>query len=449
MQIEAMRLSDFLKPFPCDCGKPHTTDLKNVEIGTGVLFKLPEILRELNHHKAFVLADQTTFEAAGRDVLAILEKSGFPFAFHLIPQPEVTPDETTLGSILMAYDRTCDVIVGVGSGTINDISRFLSYQAGLMYFIVGTAPSMDGFASSVAPMITNNLKTTYETHVPQAIIADLAILSKAPMNMIAAGFGDILGKYTCLADWKLSHIINGEYYCPTVAGIMNLALTRTIESRDGLKNRDMAAIQKLTEALILAGIAMSYVGNSRPASGCEHHLSHFWEMRFLFEGRKAVLHGTKVGIGEVAALKLHELLQKESIDFDKVKKTTVPLMDEAWEGKIRKAFQAAAPEVIALEKKTGKNAPEGRLKRIQAMEERWPEIQEVLASLPSSKAAEELLASVGGPIRPREVGLTEETVRESILYAKEVRNRYTVLQMLWDFGLLESYADKVTEELFA
>ena len=449
MDLEKIQLSEFLKPYACGCGRPHHTDLSRIEVSAGAIEALPRLVRELGHQKVFLLADQTTDRVAGRKVKAVLEAGDVPVKYYVIPQAEVVPDETAVGGVLMAFDRSCDLVVGVGSGTVNDTSRFLSWQAGIEYFIAATAPSMDGFASTVAPLITNNLKTTYECHVPQAIIADLNILKDAPMHMIAAGFGDILGKYTCLCDWKLSHIINGEYYCETVAQIMGLALRRTIDSKAGLMNRDIEAVRQLTEALILAGIAMSYVGNSRPASGCEHHMSHYWEMFFLFEGRKAVLHGTKVGIGTVAALTLYDHLKKESLDFEKIMGEPVPAMDGVWEGKIMKAFRQAGPEVILLEKRVHKNAPEARLKRVRACREHWAEIQAAMKALPAPGEVEALLKEVGGATRPQDVGLEPEAVHTSILYAKEVRDRYTMLQLLWDLNLIEDYADKVTKELCA
>ena len=304
---------------------------------------------------------------------------------------------------------------------------------------------MDGYASTVAPLIRNNLKTTFECHMPQAIIADLNILAQAPKEMIAAGFGDVLGKYTCLADWKLSAIINGEYYCETVVEITRQSLKRTIELREGIANGEQKAIEELMEALILAGIAMSYVGNSRPASGSEHHLSHFWEMRFLLEGKRPILHGTKVGIATVLILELYHYLRKANLQPEAIAKTAAPINDD-WTAEIQEAFLQAAPEILRLEDMTQKNAPEGHQKRIKAIAENWDQILEVLESVPSSDLAVELLANVHAPTYPSEVGIHRELVYEAVMYGKEIRPRYTVLQLLWDIDLLSTFAKKIVKE---
>lgn len=445
--IETMGLEDFLQPFTCACGREHRTALRRVAVETGALRQLPDVLRSLGAKHPFIIADATTHAVAGQRVACILAEAGLHTACFVYQEAEVVPDEHALGAALMAYDPAYDMIVGVGSGTINDISRFVSHRVGRPYCIVGTAPSMDGFASTVAPMITNHMKVTYAAHTPSAIVADLDILAEAPQHMIAAGFGDILGKYTCLCDWQLSSIIQGEYHCQTVADIVRLALERTIACRIGLQTREPEAIRALTEALILSGIAMSYVGNSRPASGCEHHLAHFWEMRFLSEGRKAVLHGAKVGIGEMVTLKLYEYLRAEEIDWDAVYAKPTPRMDEAWEQAMREAFREAAPEVIALEHTAQKNAPEARARRLTATRAHWPRILEAMARLPLAVEAETLLRAVGGPTRPAQEGIGTALLIECICCAKEVRDRYTVLQLLWDLGLLEAYASRAAQEL--
>jgi glycerol-1-phosphate dehydrogenase [NAD(P)+] len=348
-----------------------------------------------------------------------------------------------MGRLLINFDPQCDLIVGIGSGTINDISRFFSPRLGLPYYIVATAPSMDGYASTGAALIVDNLKTTFECHMPKAIIADLRVNADAPQEMIAAGFSDLVGKYTCLADWQLSAIINDEYYCPTIVELTRQSVSKAVALRDGIASGDHGSIASLLEALVLSGIAMAYAGNSRPASGSEHHLSHFWEMRFLLEKKRAILHGTKVGIAAVLVAQLYEMLSKENIDAADVPDTMEP-GDGDWEEEIKKAFLDAAPAVLLLEEHAQKNAPEGRRIRLERIIARWPEIVRVLRAVPSAAEVRSLISCVGGIVDPDEVGIGPDLVYSALLYAKEVRPRYTILQLLWDLGLLADYASQIT-----
>lgn len=429
----------------CTCGRTHSVQIDTVEINAGALKKVPTILRRDGYMRPFLIADQKTYEVAGKQLVAYLEEEGINYSVFVFEDQELIPNEQAVGKLLLNFNTKCDLVIGIGSGTINDLSRFFSHQVGLHYYIVATAPSMDGYASTVAPLIRNNLKTTFECQMPQAIIADLEIISRAPQDMIAAGFGDVIGKYTCLADWKLSALINGEYYCETAAGMTLDSLRRTIDLKEGIANGDFEAIGELMEALVLAGIAMSYVGNSRPASGSEHHLSHFWEMRFIFEGKSPVLHGTKVGIATVLVARLYQYLKEENLDVVAIEKITRPNMDD-WKDEMSRVFMEAASEVIFLEEKVGKNSASGHQARIDAMAKNWKDIEGVLNTVPEPQVIISLLNSVQAPVFASQVGISEELIQEAILYAKEIRPRYTILQLLWDLDVLSTYATRIVKE---
>ena len=80
------------------------------------------------------------------------------------------------------------------------------------------------------------------------------------------------------------------------------------------------------------------------------------------------------------------------------------------------------------------------------MEEKWPEIRDLIEKeIPSHREMEKMMASLGEPVNPRQIGISSELVRDAVILAKEVRNRFTILQVLWDLGLLDIYAEKVAE----
>lgn len=450
--LQSCQVSDFLGiSFKCDCGRQHETRFSNYVLEPDAIKKLPSVLDKLGYRHPFVLADTHTYAVAGRQVEDALTAAGIPYKFHVLKSPEIgdlAADETAMGSVVMAFDVNADILISVGTGTINDLGRYFSYVCGRPFLLVATAPSMDGLVSGCAPLITNNLKITYDAHAPLALICDLNIMSQAPMKMLAAGVGDILGKYNCLCDWKLSSIINGEYYCDTLAGIMGTAVEKTVESTDGLLERKPEAIAMLTEALTLSGIAMDFSGNSRPASGAEHHQSHFWEMQFLFDHKPAVLHGTKVGIGTVLMIELYNYLRDMGKpDFDAIK---VAIPDrptkEQWVAEIRRAYRDAADGVLALEEKANKNDPDRLRKRLGVIEAKWDEIKALAATAPSAQTIYGILQKLGAPCKPGDVEIKPEYVRDSIRYAKELRDRYTILQLMWDLGKLDELADMLVDK---
>ena len=242
----------------------------------GAIGKVPALLEQLGYRKPYLISDTHTYEIAGRQAEEVLREAGIDYTSHVLKSPEnsdLAADEHALGSIAMANDKEADIIISVGTGTINDLGRYFSYITGRPFMLIATAPSMDGLVSGVAPLIFHNMKITFPAQEPLALICDPGIMADAPVKMLAAGAADILGKYNCLLDWKLSHLVNDEYYCDTIAGIMRKAVDQTMESTKGLASHNGEAVSVLTEALVLSGIAMDFSENSRPASGAEHHQS--------------------------------------------------------------------------------------------------------------------------------------------------------------------------------
>lgn len=443
MDFKTFKIEDFLnKSFKCNCNKVHRTSIEEILIGENVTLELPKLINKYGYKDILIVSDSNTYKVLGETVEKILKDSQISCMSYVFEETnQLVPDEQAVGRLLTNIDDNIDLMITVGSGTLNDLSKFVSYKIHIPYFIVATAPSMDGYASTVSPLIVNNLKTTYEVNSPKAIIADINIIKKAPMEMITAGLGDILGKYTCLCDWKISSIINDEYYCESVVDLVKESIHRCVKDIEGIKNRDTIAIKNLTEGLILSGIAMSFVGNSRPASGAEHHLSHYWEMMFLFQGKEAVLHGTKVGIATLIIAKLYEMLTNTNLDFDKALKHAEEFDYNDWVKNIKDKYKHAANDVIKLEQKTNKNSKEEHKIRIQKINQNWDKIIDTIKDIiPPTEELKAMLLKVGAPITPNQVEVDSTTVSDSIKIAKELRARYTVLQLLWDVGLLDEFS---------
>lgn len=437
--------------FECSCGRTHRSLFAHYIFEPGAIRKLPELLAKLGYNRPYLISDTHTHEIAGCRTEEVLRQAGVDFTSHKLKSPEnsdLAADENALGSIAMANDKDADIIISIGTGTINDLGRYFSYITGRPFLLVATAPSMDGLVSGVAPLIFHNMKITFSTQEPLALICDPEIMAAAPLKMLAAGAADILGKYNCLLDWKLSHIINDEYYCDIIAGIMRTAVDQTMESTKGLASHDDKAVSVLTEALVLSGIAMDFSGNSRPASGAEHHQSHYWEMQFLFDGIPAVLHGTKVGIGTVLMLELYNALaQMEKPDFAAIRESIADrLTTQAWEEEMRRCYRDGADGIIELEKKSKKNDPEGLLKRLSVIEARWDEIRALAGTAPKADEIYRVLEEMGAAKVPADVGIPRQYVSDSIRYGKELRDRYTILQLMWDIGKLDEEADLLVEK---
>jgi glycerol-1-phosphate dehydrogenase [NAD(P)+] len=178
-------------------------------------------------------------------------------------EDELKPDETALGEVLLSMDKDTEFFISVGSGSVTDITRYVAFNTGRPFVSIGTAPSMDGYTSVVAPLLFNGTKVNKPASYPPVIICDLEIMKSAPLAMFISGVGDVLGKYIARADWRLGNIVNNESYCPMCADFVIEAVQKCIDNIDEIKNRSEKGTRVLIEALIMAGVTIMIIGNTR------------------------------------------------------------------------------------------------------------------------------------------------------------------------------------------
>lgn len=414
-----MNFEELLKLKACGCGRTHSCLVKSVTIGEGVLRELPAVLG--NYENILLAADQNTWAACGNAAAGLLDDR---IQQRLIYREDgvLIPNEAAIARLKDAVTPKTDLILGVGSGVIQDLCKYVSFTEGLPYSIVATAPSMDGYASVGAAMIIGNMKVTYSAHVPEVIIGDVTVLKDAPMEMIQSGYGDILGKYSCLNDWKLSALVNGEYFCEYVYHLTWDMLCKVKDLGPQLLKRDPQAVRLLMEALVGVGIAMAYVGNSRPASGSEHHLAHFFEVVGILNKEPYFLHGIDVACSAVLVQKLRDrlLLLEElpaSWEYDR----------EDWAKNIHTIYGAAADGIIALQDRLGWYEKDW----LEICRAKWPEIRAVLAEAPSVAELIRYLESVDLDIQCFEKQYGKEKLQNAIWFAKDLKDRYTVLWLYY------------------
>ena len=428
----------------CECGKRHAATVNDVLIGNGVASYLPELLEKYGAKKVFVIADVNTYAVAGDRVCSLIESAGCDVSKYVFADKNLEPDEHAVGSAIMHFDNTCDTIVSVGSGVINDISKIVATVADRTYFIVGTAPSMDGYASATSSMARDGVKVSLNSKCPDVIIGDIDIVKTAPDRMLQAGLGDMLAKYVGVCEWRIANIISGEYYCERIARLVRTALKKCVDNADGLLARDDEAIKAVFEGLVITGLAMSYAGVSRPASGGEHYMSHVWDMRALEFGLKADLHGTQCALGTLYSARLYEKLK--SVTPDKKKATAyVDAFDFAkWSDELRKGLGSAAEPMIALEAKERKYDKSTHSARFDRIADNWDKIVDIIDSeMPTGDEIYALLTKIGAPKTAEDIGVDPKILPFTLKATKDIRDKYVLSRLLWDLGLLDEYAEEL------
>lgn len=426
--------------FTCSCGRVHKSQLEEFILEKNAAKKLAQLLRDHNYARVLVVADRHTMAAAGEAALsALAEASDLQIETVIFEDEDLVPDELALDRLRSATREmpAVDCYLALGSGTINDLTRYVSYEAEKPFMVFATAPSMDGYASGVSPLILNQMKQTFNAQSPFAIVADPEILAAAPEKMIQAGVGDVLGKYTSLLDWQLSSLLFDEYYCEEIAAMVIQSRETVRQAMPAIAARDPEAISLLFLALIEVGIAMDYSGNSRPASGAEHHLAHFWEMQFLFDQKLPILHGLKVGVALPIILDAYAVLAKQSehFDFEQARSKARAFDTASWYERVDGVYGPGAAEIKRLAETEELLSLEGRLRRIEQIEARWSQVLDLARTAPSSEEIQALYGKINFPASPADLAVDPELCDEALRSAKDLRSRYTILRLFDDLGI--------------
>ena len=418
-----MDINKLLAGLDCACGKTHSCEIEWVYIEENAIERLRD--RCTDYKNILLVADENTYSAAGdRTAAALKDKSIRKIIFT--GSRILIPDEKAIERV-QAELSNIDLIIGVGSGVIQDLCKFVSFYNKVPYMIVATAPSMDGYASNGAAMITDGMKVTYSAGLPLAIIADTTVIKNAPVDMIRSGYGDIIGKYSALNDWKLSSLVNDEYFCEYIYKLTSEQIERTIEVADKIMQRDEESIKRLTEALIVIGIMMSFAGSSRPASGSEHHLSHFFEITGIVDGAEYLPHGTDVAYSTFLTAELREKILSSEFP-DKIYRES----PEEYEKTIKSIYKDCAKGCIDLQNKVGNY----KKNRIDIYLRKENEIKEILSEMPSSSYIKKLLGDAGFDLDFFYDFYGREKIKNAVRYAKDLKDRYTVLWLYYDLWRL-------------
>ncbi len=423
--------------FLCDCGKEHYAKVKDVVIGFGALEQIPQLAAKYGAEKVFVFFDENTYKAAGEKVLQLLTKHGIVFSTYSFPAERFEPDERSVGSAIMHFDPSCDMIITVGTGCLNDIGKIVANVAHKPYMIVGTAPSMDGYSSATSSMIRAGLKVSLDSKCPEIVVGDLDVLAASPLRMIQAGIGDMAAKYVSLGEWQISQIINDEYYCPTVADMVSAALKKCADNADGIMKREPVAVQAVMEGMVLAGVAANYAGISRPVSGLEHYFSHIWDMRALEFDSVSDLHGIQCGVSTLLVLKIFDYMKSVVPDKEKALAYVRSFDYDAYKTFMVSVLGKGADSMIQNEAKEGKYDPVKHALRLERILEHYDDIMAVIHSMPTYDEVYATLRAAGFPLTPEEIGFTAKEVHDAAIVSKDIRDKYAITRLLWDLGLLE------------
>ncbi|NOY81214.1 MAG: sn-glycerol-1-phosphate dehydrogenase [Kiritimatiellaeota bacterium] len=424
--------------FTCPaCGRTHTVNLRKFFLAAEsetVRRGLIEFCAEfVGNARTTVVADARTWAAAGQGLSETLAAAGFEVLRLMVPDPapDTSPvcDDRTRASLEPVVPE-CDLFVAVGSGVVSDLTKWIAADHGKPYVVFATAASMNGFASAnVAPTI-KGVKSLVHGTGPVAVVSSLEVLAAAPARMTEAGLGDVLAKGVSSLDWRLNHLVFGEYYCRYCVDLIKDIEPRYFQDPEGVADRVPGALSGLFEALVLTGIAMTVAGTSSPASGGEHLISHTLDMMSTLDGVPHDLHGRQVGVGTILAAALYdEILAMEAPRFRVLEEDTDP------------AFWGKLAGAVEEKHRLKREKAAGAVAALKSDSTLWDKLREELGrEARGARVFKDCLRRAGAAHRIADLGMDRERFLAALLHAHQMRERYSILDLARAVGVLPERA---------
>lgn len=428
------------------CGHEHVSTIGKALIGDGALAGLPGMIAELGFGtKVLIVTDEIVYGLVGEQAKKLWESGGLNLSWHVFKTP-MLPNEQAIGEVFVEAASHPDVFVALGGGSVCDVTRYVAFRLGKPLIPVPTAITHDGFFTDMALLLIGGMKTTVVCTPPAAFLADIDIIRKAPARMNAAGLGEMASKLTALADWYAASLVKGDWYCEETFQLMQEAIDQAFAASEGIASGDPQALLSLTDALYKSAVDMSWYGSARTGAGAEHHLTHYWVMRHAARGEKPNMHGAEVGVGAVLVIDMWKrILAIDEHHFDIDKAVAAMLTKEQWEEHVKKGYGDAAPEAFKAQKDKSFSREERR-GEIERILKALPELRKKFVYLPDYKEFAARLKEAGAPCVPSQLHVTREELMDSVLYAKEVRSKYTSLWIADALGLLPELSTALADD---
>lgn len=435
------------------CGREHHIPIKLVESGTNLIEKLPDVIAavqfEKSHHIG-VIYDRHIEEKLNDLFFEEFQKLKYSYIRIPLGKPGLLLEASTDVGDKAAVDlpANVDFLIGVGSGVICDLTKWIATKTSLPYLIMGTAASMNAYTSITGTMTENNVKSTRWLNPAKAVLMDSTLIASAPHEMTSAGVGDLLARQVSNADWMLSHLIRGTYFCPVPYQMMAAFQDQLLPVVGNLQTKDLDAVEKLSDAILASGYSMTILdGETSPSSGSEHVISHFFDFQHEVFGNPKNLHGEQVGIGTIIMSTAFDILQTinpAELDIERITQRRPSQMEVNQNNFQTFGNYHSVFDKVVNQKRISDDQYQAYIRNIiDSWENILLELQPYL--LPAG-VIRRIMMAAGGHTNLDGVQRTVDDALQAILYGSHYRPRYTILDLFWELGLFPDYADQILEK---
>ncbi|MCP4111613.1 MAG: sn-glycerol-1-phosphate dehydrogenase [Desulfobacteraceae bacterium] len=423
----------------CTCGNRHTPPEVEVCLSEDAYSVLAaDCKKAVNNASVLLIEDENTHFAAGTRVLEFLQKNSVKCKSVKLPSHTKVTDK--LAEQIYKESLEHALIIAVGAGAINDLGKYAASKRNMPYWAVPTAPSMNGYTSAIAAVTVEGVKRTLPATPPRYIYVDPDVIHHAPLRLRQSGFCDLLAKSVSDFDWKTESLLFGGSYCDLPSAIVSESESSYIDHPEKIRQGDEKTVTALSEGLLISGIAMTLAGSSAPASGGEHLISHFLDMRESLTKREPDLHGLQVGLGVVfSALCYQKLASLKEKDLknaaENIFQADADMIPRVWDNlapDVEKQFFKKRTHLLELDRLLPKN---------------WQALRALFSKVRKPDFFIDLIRRTGFEFTLKSLNLTKDEFLLAALSARTIRERITVLDISAHAGILKDAAEETLEML--
>jgi glycerol-1-phosphate dehydrogenase [NAD(P)+] len=399
-----------------------------IYVGNDALEKFLSYVHKENYADFFLVCDKNTFPVLGGQILKVIRETGKDVLFINLDPEGLISDEVALSRVFAAYDGKPRLFIGVGSGTITDLTRFVSHKSQNPFVSFPTAASVDAYATHNAPVTIGGIKKSVNCQSPTAIFADLDAITAAPSQLTASGFADLLSKFTSAADWQITHLVWGAEFSDSIGQRVSKAANAAVDSYQGLMRHDPESFADLIQGQLESGLCMTDFGNSMPASGGEHHIAHIWEMLAHKRGLSSMYHGNAVGVATIFEAAIFEKIRQVTEEELRTILGSVRIPTHSQQEKeLEAVFSGSSEQIIETNPIYWQLANQEQLDPIKLrLLKSWEDIRKIAYSIPKAEEFRYWISKMGGPISANDLGLNKDEINIGFKFGHYMRERFSV-----------------------
>lgn len=415
----------------CSCGGQHPAPLVTLYSAADACRVMAEDCRAVYPDSSVLLVhDPQTAGVAGAELLRQLRAVGVDVRELLLgEQPHA--DDLTVDRVRAACGAAA-LVISVGSGTVNDLGKYSAHHEEIDFWTMPTAPSMNGYTSGIAAIKVKGVKRTLPALPPKRIYVIPEVIQQAPLKLRQSGFCDVLAKVVSDIDWQSESLLFSDSYCALPAHMMHEVEHSYSDCPEAIGRGDREATIGLFNGLLISGVAMSLAGSSAPASGGEHLVSHFWDMREPLTGREPELHGLQVGLGIILSTACYRLLA--GLEAGALAGGRAAPAFAETRARIPDIWGPFGAEVT----KQFDNKRDALLQFDALLPSRWNELRPLFEQVRRPEYFVDLFTRVGAPFSLEAFDLSRDEFVLAALNARAIRERITVLDFAAHAGVLEA-----------